>query len=228
MARDILLDINECDILLANNSVSNEPCFDVEWSGSLCKIMIPATYSSSVKYTDGEFVCRCRIPYKPLNSVFTIAVYVGGAASSVITGGEAKCYLFGSLTATSLKACQLPIVNHNFVYQIQFVSGKSGAFVYSGEVTDLAIGPSDNQVAQLLSLCAPGKNYRYPTTGVDITRYVNTVVNYTDMQSRLKEQFLADHKELYGVAFDDKTGEIFYKIDFALVGSYESYKEEWA
>ena len=27
---------------------------------------------------------------------------------------------------------------------------------------------------------------------------------------------------------DDKTGEIFYKIDFALVGSYESYKEEWA
>ena len=27
---------------------------------------------------------------------------------------------------------------------------------------------------------------------------------------------------------DNKTGEIFYKIDFALVGSYESYKEEWA
>ena len=27
---------------------------------------------------------------------------------------------------------------------------------------------------------------------------------------------------------DEKSGEIFYKIDFALVGSYENYKEEWA
>ena len=74
-----------------------------------------------------------------------------------------------------------------------------------------------------MSLCAPGKNYRYPTTGVDITRYVNTVVNYTDMQSRLKEQFLADHKELYGAAFDDKTGEI--ATSFSSEGELE--EDEW-
>lgn len=208
MVKDILLDVNECDILLADTSSSNEPCFDVEWSGSVCKILVPSAYSSLVKYTDGEFVCKCIIPYKPLNSVFTIVVYVGGTLSTTISGGEAKSYLFGALTATTMKACQLPVINHDFVYRVQFVSGKSCAFVYSGESMDLAIGPSDNQSAQLLSLCAPGKNYRYPTLGVDITRYVNTVVGHTDIQKRLREQFLADNKNLYDAAFDSDTGEV--------------------
>ncbi len=35
-----------------------------------------------------------------------------------------------------------------------------------------------------------------------------------------------DSIELHKIR-DDRTNEIFYKIDFALVGSYENYKEEW-
>ena len=36
-----------------------------------------------------------------------------------------------------------------------------------------------------------------------------------------------DSVELHKIR-DNKTGEIYYKIDFATVGSYERYKEEWA
>lgn len=208
MVKDILLDIKEQDVLLADTASNNEPCFDVRWSGNVCNIIIPAIYTNYVFYdANGEFTCKVKISYKPLASAFSFAIQLVNGTSPV-SGGNAASYIYGSLEKTLLKASQLPIINTDGTYRLLFKRSSESVLVYSGEESDFAIGPSDNQNAQLITLCGPGKNYRYPTTGIDITKYLNSVVAQTDLQEQIQNQFNADNKTIYSAEFDSQTGDL--------------------
>lgn len=79
------------------------------------------------------------------------------------------------------------------------------AYIYSSKSTDISINYSDDQASQLLTLCAPGKSYRYPTTGVGITKYLNCIVAHSDLHKVLEIQFDADNKPIQDADFDNET-----------------------
>ena len=224
MAKDTLIDIKERDIVIGDKSNQSEPCFNVEWDEKKCKIKVPYTYSSYAKYdANGIYSCRVFIPYMPLDETFLFELLVNdGNVYGVtdITGGKVYTKPYDSLKPVEVKASQLPIIDIDGMFRVVFTRGSDKVMIFSAKESDLAIGTSDNQSAQLLAICAPGKNYRYPTTGIDITKYLHSIVPYTDLNKRIDEQYKNDGKNIHSADFDNHTG------DLVTVFSKEEGKEE--
>ena len=87
------------------------------------------------------------------------------------------------------------------------------AMIYSAYQTDIEVDEADNQSAQLLSLCGPGKYYRFPANGVDITKYINSVVANTDLGQKLQSEFESDSKVISDATFDSGTGDLNLAFD---------------
>lgn len=94
------------------------------------------------------------------------------------------------------------------------------AYICSVGDGDFMVSYSDDQSAQLLSICGPGKYYRYPTTGVDVTKYINSVVSHTDIGDVVSEQFSENGTSIQEMSFDSLTG------DMQVVYTHEDYEGE--
>ena len=94
------------------------------------------------------------------------------------------------------------------------------AYICTSGDGDFMVGYSDDQSAQLLSICGPGKHYRYPTTGVDVTKYINSVVGHTDLGDVASEQFNENGTSIQEMSFDSLTG------DMQIVFNHENYEDE--
>lgn len=224
MAKDTLIDIRERDIVIGDKSNQSEPCFNVEWDEKKCKIKVPYAYSSYAKYdANGIYSCRVFIPYMPLDGRFLFELLVNdGNVYGVtdITGGKAYTKPYDSLKPIEVKASQLPIIDIDGMFRVVFTRGSDKVMIFSAKESDLAVGTSDNQSAQLLAICAPCKNYRYPTTGIDITKYLHSIVPYTDLNKKIDEQYKSDGKNIHSADFDNHTG------DLVTIFSKEEGKEE--
>lgn len=230
MVRDILLDIEERDLALEDKSLETEPVFDTVW-GSLfstdpqdvlmCNIIIPEAYRSVVTFSDGTMTCRFTSEYVPQDNAFNIRPVllsggVYGHFSDEIAGTEgyeARSFFRGNNIATAVHASMLPFIDADGGFRVKFGRTESTknlnkAYIYSSRQTDLAIGYSDDQASQLLTLCAPGKSYRYPTTGVGVYGYLNSVVEHTDLYEVLEEQFSNDSRPIQSAVFDNTTGKL--------------------
>ena len=64
------------------------------------------------------------------------------------------------------------------------------------------------QSSQLLSICEPGKYYRYPTSGIGTTKYIGSVVSNTDLGDKIIEQFKNNGISVQDAEFDASTGEL--------------------
>lgn len=229
MVRDLMIDIPEHDLLFDDKSSSSEPVFDVVWGDLfdddkqvdtlICNVIIPEAYWESVKYDDNLiFVFKFKTAYKPIVKHFSIRpVGLKDKIYSRFTnirgqyGIPVKSYVLSKNIAAPIYACQLPFIDIDGDFVIKMVQNEKSelldtAYIYSSKSNDIEINYSDDQSAQLLSLCAPGKSYRYPTTGVGIYNYLNTVVGYTDMQKMLVQQFSGDNKPIVSADFDSTTG----------------------
>lgn len=235
MVRDILIDIAEKDLLLANKRDDTTPCFDVLWGHIfssdnttdylICNILIPRAYWDIVKYDENlTFACHFLSPYKPESKPFRLRLVksdnVDGETvfecfdDDVMRGKfglSVNSYAFNKNIAEPIHASQLPFIDIDGEYLAKFVKNKQEegldrAYIYSSKVTDFNIGFSDDQSGQLLGLCAPGKSYRYPTTGVGITNYLNGVIAHSDLADKLIEQFESDQKIIQDASFDAHTG----------------------
>lgn len=235
MVRDILIDIAEKDLLLANKRDETEPCFDVLWGNIfnsdkttnylICNILVPRAYWDIVKYDENlTFVCHFLSPYKPESKPFRLRLVKADRVDgepvferfddTVMRGKfglSVNSYAFNKNIAEPIHASQLPFIDMDGEYLAKFVKNKQEegldrAYVYSSKVTDFNIGFSDDQSGQLLGLCAPGKSYRYPTTGVGITSYLNGVIAHSDLADKLMEQFEGDQKIIQDASFDATTG----------------------
>ena len=80
--------------------------------------------------------------------------------------------------------------------------------MYNADELDFTSNESQDQEAQLLALCAPGQNYRYPTVGIDVSKYVNSVPSLTDLGQKIVNEFSNDGKDVYNADFDADTGNI--------------------
>lgn len=231
MVKDILIDIDEKDLVFADKQDMAEPRFDVVWGNLfdfdkttgylICNILVPRAYWSMVEYVDNVFICHCQTPYIPQNKYFRVRLvkwsHDNGEDSFELfaeirgqLGLSANSYAINKNVAEPIHACMLPFVDIDGELTIKFVrnqeEGLDRAYVYSSKITDLNIGFSDDQSGQLLGLCAPGKHYRYPTTGIDIGKYLNSVVAHSDLADKLMEQFSADKKIIQDASFDTTTG----------------------
>lgn len=227
MVRDLILDMKERDLLTEDKSNAAEPVFDSLWGNLfdedeaidvlICNIIIPEAYWGIVGYENGEMTCRFTSVYVPDTRHFRIRL-VGlknsqyGIFSNIRGefGIPVNSYALSKNIAAPISACMLPYIDIDGEFVIKMVQNYKSeildkAYIYSSKSTDISINYSDDQASQLLTLCAPGKSYRYPTTGVGITKYLNCIVSHSDLHKVLEAQFDADNKPIQDADFDNET-----------------------
>lgn len=225
MVKDLIIDIKEKDLLLENKSNSSMPVFDVVWGNLfdeddevdvlICNIIVPEAYWSLIKYTNRQLTVRFKSPYTPNTDEFRIRpVKLKENQYSLFWnirgsfGLPVSSFALSKNISAPISACMLPFVDIDGEFIVKMVQNEQmeeldKAYIYSSKETDISINYSDDQAAQLLSICNPGNSYRYPTTGVGITRYINSVIAHTDFIDRLESQFEGDGKRLMEANFDN-------------------------
>lgn len=229
MAKDISVNTQSGDFIVSEDTLQTS-YWNVVWGKLLdsdeseyMNIVVPSSYINNVHLKDGKFECKIAAEYYPVNSTFlarlvTLNVATGkyvsiqDYATNAPTEMGVEYYPTFTGKAQSIMACQLPLVDVDGRFNIVFLqysnNNFSRAVIYSAKDMDFTIGNSDSQSAQLLARCAPGKFYRYPTTGLDLTKYINSVVEHTDMVESLVSQFTSDSKQISEAEFDSSTGDL--------------------
>lgn len=227
MVRDLILDIKERDLLFEDKSNANIPVFDSVWGNIfdedeavevlICNIIIPEGYWRSIEYQNDEFICRFTSPYVHDIRNFRVrlvAIHEGHYSLFASIRGDfgipVNSYALSKNMAAPISASMLPFIDIDGQFLVKLVRNPNSelldrAYIYSSKITDLNINYSDDQASQLLSVCMPGKNYRYPTTGVGIIKYLNAIIDHTDLQSVLETQFAGDNKTILSADFDSET-----------------------
>lgn len=229
MAKDILVNTESGDFSFSKTAIQTI-YWNVVW-GKLfdadealyMNIVVPSGSINNTHYKDGKFECKVQAAYCPTNSEFLVRLVVMNVATNnysliqeYVTDApkEAGVEYYPTFTESpqNIKACQLPLVDadgqFNIIFQQYANSSFTKATIYSTKSADLTVDNSDSQSAQLLARCAPGKYYRYPSTGLDLTKYINSVVEHTDMVDALVTQFKADSKQVTEAEFDNTTGDL--------------------
>lgn len=229
MAKDILVDTQAGDLITSDNS-PQATYWNVVWGKlfdadgeEFMNIIVPSDYVNSIQLKNDQYECIVHADYYPVDEVFLVRLVVENAltkkynliqdySSNAPEPMDAVYYPTYTGKPQNINACQLPIVDVNGNFKIVFKrysnSNFSRAIITSAQDCDFTIGESDSQSAQLLAKCAPGKYYRYPTTGVDLTKYVNSVVEHTDLTNQLIKQFSSDSKQISEAEFDSNTGDL--------------------
>ena len=232
MVKDIMVDMSERDLFLVDKSNQNLPIFDTVWGDMLevdkekdievliCNIIVPDMFASMIKYEDDELIIRFKSEYMPDTADFRIRPLLMKQGEyhlfeniRGVYGLPVNSYVLSKNIAAPISACMLPLIDIDGEFLIRMVkSSKSESldksYIYSSKESDIFISFSDDQASQLLSLCGPGNHYRYPTTGVGITKYLNTVIDHTDLYSALEAQFSGDKRSIQEAEFDNETGKL--------------------
>ena len=225
-----MINMKEHDLLTEDKSNAALPMFDSLWDNIfdedkeidilICNIIIPEAYWSMVQYENNEMTCRFRSAYMPDTRNFRIRLvglkdgkyYIFPQVRGDF-GLPANSYALNNNIAAPISACMLPYIDIDGEFLVKLVQNNKSeildkAYLYSAKSSDLTISFSDDQASQLLSLCLPGNYYRYPTTGVGVTRYLNCVIAHSDLQKVLESQFDADKKPIQDAEFDNETGQL--------------------
>ena len=229
MAKDILVNTQSGDWLVSENNPQTA-YWDVVWGklfdsdeSEYMNIVVPSGYINKIQYKDNQYECLAKADYYPVNDTFLVRLVVENIATGRYNTIQnyspnapepmgAVYYPTYTSRPSDINACQLPLVDIDGRFKILFKrynnSNFSRAIICSAKSADFTIGESDSQSAQLLAKCGPGKYYRYPTTGLDLTKYINSVVEHTDMTTQLVKQFSSDSKQITEAEFDSSTGDL--------------------
>lgn len=229
MAKDILVDTLSGEFLVSED-LSQIPYWNVIWGklfdsdeAEYMNVVVPSSYINNIQLKNNQFECRVQAEYYPVNSNFLVRLVVLNVATNkyvliqeyVQNAPEAMgAIYYPTYTGKSqnIPACKLPIIDIDGHFKIVFQqyanSTFSHAIICSAKDSDFSVGNSDSQSAQLLARCAPGKYYRYPSTGLDLTKYINSVVEHTDLTTELISQFSSDSKQISEAEFDSTTGDL--------------------
>ena len=229
MAKDILINTQSGDWIASDNTIQTM-FWNVVWGklfdsdeAEYMNIVVPNGYINKVHYKNREFQCYAIANYYPVNSTFLVRLVVYNVATneyepiqkySIDAPEPMGAVYFPVYTEKSqdVEACQLPLINADGKFVVLFKkyenSNFSRAIISSAENADFNIGDSDSQSAQLLAKCAPGKYYRYPTTGLDLTKYINSVVEHTNLTDSLVKEYASDLKQVIEAEFDNSNGDL--------------------
>lgn len=120
-------------------------------------------------------------------------------------GEENEDDILGNVSFTNIYASELITIAEG-TYRILFNQGI--AQLYSSEISDFNIIGCDRQNANFLLKCNPTNNYRYPLTGVGITRWINGDMADGVFAKRVSEEFIADGVFVKNCKYDSDTQEL--------------------
>lgn len=232
MARDILVNTNTGDFIVPQHD-AHESYYEVLWgklfdgdSSEYMNIVVPTWAVGRIAYEDNRYECLVHASYYPVDSTFQIRFvfegndgYVDASTLNANIPVATTAVYYSSITdnPTDLLASQLPMIDVNGYFKIVFMKYDTfeytRAIVYQADDADFSIGDSDNQSAQLLARCAPGSYYRFPGLGVDLTKYINSVVDHTRLTESLVNEYKSDYKTVTEAEFDNTTGDL--KVQFS-------------
>ena len=87
-------------------------------------------------------------------------------------------------------------------------------FLWSANNSDVANVAANIQNRNLMLQCVPSNNYRYPTSGVGLVRFLHANLSQTTLANVLQDEFKADKVTVKSAAFDSYTGDIELDLDF--------------
>ena len=238
--KDILLDIQERDLILTNQNkyIKFKRASWGSDSNDYCYLNIESEDNENVEnvYTDTEerpsYVLADASVYVPLESsdIYFTAAYHPSTLKVKIVFDNVEYPVktkFWDGQKRDVRACQFPIINISGKYMVRITQEDDDdvlcAYLYNADELDFASDESQDQEAQLLALCAPGQNYRYPTVGIDASKYINSVPSMTDLGQRIVSEFSNDGKEVYNADFDADTGNI--TVEFNQADTTQSVSE---
>ena len=228
MKQDIHINVDSKDVVLKRNVPTNTVIYETVW-GKLfdtdtddllyANVIVPWKYEGTVKISqDGNYTCHAHIPYCPNECDFMIRIVIdkGGVYELANPAQLLIAPCISNLENFSLfepiYACKLPLISIEGYFTIMF--RKESAYydtvarIYSFGITDLNVCLALPQESHLLSICDYGKLYRYPLTGVGITRYINSIVAHTNLAEKTQNEFMADNIPVYSASFNAITGKL--------------------
>lgn len=225
--RDILVNVNSGDLIFSTGDMSSHIFFDIIWgklfsndssSKLYANVIVPVRKLNKLVADDqNRYLLYAKAAYYPYNTPFVVRLvsenngtYTKIQQSSCAFPVESNaCFPDGD--KTRINASELPYINidGDYLFKLEFGSGNvNTAYVYTANSTDLLVGGSDLQSSQLLSICEPGKYYRYPITGIGATNYIGSVVSHTELGDKVMEQFKNNGMSVQDADFNSRTGEL--------------------
>lgn len=125
---------------------------------------------------------------------------------------DAEAVMYGN-GRRQLKACQLPMVDDG-TYLLRMDGAEGKMEIWSGKVSDFRNIPANIQNRNLLLKCVPSNNYRYPTSGVGLIRFLHSTLNNSVLAYTLQTEFAADKVYVNSAEYDAETGELMLDLDF--------------
>ena len=121
-----------------------------------------------------------------------------------------------------LYASQLIMVNQdNYLLQLN----EGNAYLWSGIMSDMVNINANIQNRNLLLQCIPSNNYRYPTSGVGLIKYLHANLSHSGLAEKLQTEFKDDKVEIINAAFNSYSGDLELDLDFSEADAVYKVKE---
>lgn len=224
MRRDIHIDTTTGDVVLQDRN-KNTITHPFKWIGEsdvyvYGQVIIPSISDLNEVYEHGV---KVEIPYTPIYKPIqlTFVQAVDGVVTRTLTNPvnlstyfDVYAHLLGKEEDAHIKASQLLMINNDGNYIVQLEKNGGNVFMWSGALSDLEVADANIQNRNLMLMCVPSNNYRYPTSGVGLVRYLHGNLDQTDLANRLDSEFKADKVSVNNASFDSYTGDIDLDLDF--------------
>lgn len=220
MRKDIQISTTTGDIVFKNRNTLNKQLFKWLSESDLfitAQISLPSNFDVNQLYTIGVNI---EIPYTPIYKPIKIRIirdFGGGNVRVVINPTnnsewfEVYTKLFGAQDKV-LYASQLIMVNQdNYLLQLN----EGNAYLWSGIMSDMVNINANIQNRNLLLQCIPSNNYRYPTSGVGLIKYLHANLSHSGLAEKLQTEFKDDKVEIINAAFNSYSGDLELDLDFS-------------
>jgi len=211
MVTDILLDINQKDFLYANDNASRT-FYTAEYgqhqigedTGSYLDVIIPEGYAITPTRLD----VYVKMPYIPLLTPVSVRfLQKYGSEFNIITvygQNSLPVYRYKNGERTAINACELLGLDTDGLLRLHCISAEEGCDVFQASDSDFMVGDADKQAAELMMLCFPGKNYRYPTIGVGGARFLGSIIERTTAADDILREMGDDQQNVKSVYYDQR------------------------
>lgn len=219
MRRDIHVNTQLGDIVLQDRNILGT--YPFEWIGEEDLVLkgqltLPGNYDINTLYSKGV---RVSIPYTPIYKPMQIRIvrdYGDGVTRTVINPVnrsewfDIRTKLYGK-SDLQIRAPQLLMISMgDYLIQID----NNTAYIWSNIDSDLCNINANYQNRNLLLQCVPSNNYRYPTSGVGLVRFLHSNLSQAKLADKLDSEFKADKVTVKNASFNSFTGNLEMDLDF--------------
>ena len=219
MRRDIHVNTQLGDIVLQDRNILGT--YPFEWIGEEDLVLkgqltLPGNYDINTLYFKGV---RVSIPYTPIYKPMQIRIvrdYGDGVTRTVINPVnrsewfDIRTKLYGK-SDLQIRAPQLLMISMgDYLIQID----NNTAYIWSNIDSDLCNINANYQNRNLLLQCVPSNNYRYPTSGVGLVRFLHSNLSQAKLADKLDSEFKADKVTVKNASFNSFTGNLEMDLDF--------------